>query len=293
VRYQHAAQDPITSNDYEFGAQWEFLEGWGLDVNAYGRSVDNYGRQALRAVNRVPEGEEPLELPDGSFNRHVYETSAGYADIRGLEVQVQRRLTELVEGWEFGATGSYTFSTIETNNNVGNKTRFQADEVDGTRLPFESIDNFDNFPQSAQGGASTITSGFNRRHRGLLRAIVEAPYGFQLGIDSRIESGFLFRKVVDTDPRDRELETGPVNYRIDLRLEKEFTDLVGDAGMSVFLDVKNLTDRNNIQAYNTRAPDGGQRFQEEGDPGDLLVLLDGSPVYGPARNLYFGARVQF
>jgi hypothetical protein len=293
VRYQHAAQDPITSNDYEFGAQWEFLEGWGLDVNAYGRSVDNYGRQALRAVNRVPEGEEPLELPDGSFNRHVYETSAGYADIRGLEVQVQRRLTELVEGWEFGATGSYTFSTIETNNNVGNKTRFQADEVDGTRLPFDNVDNFDNFPQGAQGGASTITSGFNRRHRGLLRAIVEAPYGFQLGIDSRIESGFLYRKVVNTDPRDRELETGPINYRIDLRLEKEFTDLVGDAGMSVFLDVKNLTDRNNIQAYNTRAPDGGQRFQEEGDPGDLLVLLDGSPVYGPARNLYFGARVQF
>lgn len=293
LRYQRADQDPITSNDYEFGAQWEFLEGWGLDVNAYARSVDNYGRQALRAVNRVPEGEEPLELPDGSFNRHVYETSAGYADIRGLEVQVQRRLTELIENWSFGATGSYTFSTIEQNNNTGNKTRFQADEVEGTRLPFENVDNFDNFPQEAQGGASTITSGFNRRHRGILRAIVDAPLGFQLGINSRIESGFLFRKVVNTDPRDRELGTGPTNYRIDLRLEKEFTDIVSGVGVNVFLDVKNLTDRNNIRAFNSRAPDGGQRFQEERDPGNLLVLPDGSPVYGPARNFYFGARVQF
>ena len=293
LRYQHADQDPITSNDYEFGAQWEFLEGWGLDVNAYARSVDNYGRQTLQAVNRVPEGEEPLELPDGSLNRHVYETSAGYADIRGLEVEVQRRLTDFAGDWAFGATGSYTFSTIERNNDTGNKSRFQVDEVEGMRLPFENVENFDNFPQEVEGGASTITSGFNRRHRGLLRAIVEAPFGIQLGIDSRIESGFLFRKVVNTDPRDRELATGPTNYRIDFRLQKEFADIVSDLGVEVFLDVKNLTDRNNIRAFNDRAPDGGQRFQEEEDPGELLVLPDGSPIYGPARNFYFGAQVQF
>lgn len=289
LRYQHANQDPITSNDFEFGAQWEFLTGWGLDVNAYARSVDNYGRQALRAANRVPEDEEPV----GGFGRHVYETSAGYADIRGLEIQVQRRLAELAGDWALGVTGSYTFSTIETNNNTSNKTRFQASEVEGTRLPFGNIENFDNFPQEAQGGASTISSGFNRRHRGILRAVVEAPYGIQLGVNSRIESGFLYRKVVNTDPRDRELETGPTNYRIDLRLEKEFADIVSGLGVDVFLDVKNLTDRNNIQAFNSRAPDGGQRFQEEGDPGDILVLPDGSPTYGPARNFYFGARVQF
>jgi outer membrane receptor protein involved in Fe transport len=294
LTYQHADQEPTTSNDYEFGAQWEFLEGWGLDVNAYARSVDNYGRQNMVAVNRVPEGEDPLQQ-SLSFNRHVYETSAGYADIRGIEVEVQRRLFTFSGEWGLGVTGSYTFSTIETANILGgaNKNRFRAEEVEGTRLPFDNINNFRNFPQEVQGGASTITGGFNRRHRGLLRAIFQAPFNIRLGIDSRIESGFLYRKVVNTDPRDRGLASGPTNYRIDLRLQKEFADLIGDYGVSLYLDVKNLTDRNNILAFNQRAPNGGQRFQEEGDPGNLLVLPDGSSVYGPARNFHFGARVQF
>jgi hypothetical protein len=243
----------------------------------------------------VPEGGDPLEVATGSFGRHVYETSAGYADIRGIELEVQRRLVNFTENWALGVTGSYTFSTIETTNFVGsnNVNRFQASDVDGTRLPFDNVNNFDHFPQGVQGGASTITSGFNRRHRGLLRTIVQAPFGIQLGIDSRLESGFVFRKVVNTDPRDRGLATGPTNYRIDLRLQKQFADIVGDYGVSVYLDVKNLTDHNNILAFNERAPNGGQRFQEERDPGNLLVLPDGSPVYGPARNIYFGARVQF
>jgi hypothetical protein len=295
LTFQHAEQEETTSNDYEFGLQWEFLDGWGLDVNAYARSVDNYARQRLRAVNRVPEGEDPLEVATGSFNRYDYKTSAGYADIRGIELEVQRRLFNLTGDWDLGVTGSYTFSTIESTNFVGsnNIRRFQASDVEGTRLPFDNVDNFDHFPQGVQGGSSTITSGFNRRHRGLLRTILQAPYGIQLGIDSRIESGFLFRKVVDTDPRNRGLETGPTNYRVDLRLQKEFANIVGDYGVSVYLDVKNLTDHTNILAFNGRAPNGGQRFQEEGDPGNLLVLPDGSPVYGPARNIHFGARVQF
>lgn len=290
--FQHAGQEETTSNDYEFGVQWEFLTGWGLDVNAYARSVDNYGRQNMTAVNRVPDGEEALEQ-SLSFNRHVYETSGGYADIRGVELQVQRRLVDLTQSWALGVTGSYTYSTVETTNFTGNVNRFQADQVEGTTLPFDNIDNFNHFPQGVQGGASTITSGFNRRHRGLLRTIVEAPYGIQLGIDSRIESGFVYRKVVDTDPRDRGLATGPTNYRVDLRLQKQFSDLVGDFGVSVYLDVKNLTDHTNVLAFNSRAPNGGQRFQEEGDPGSLLVLPDGSSVYGPARNIYLGARIQF
>jgi hypothetical protein len=61
----------------------------------------------------------------------------------------------------------------------------------------------------------------------------------------------------------------------------------------VFLDVTNLTDRDNVLAFNSRAPDGAERFQRTSNPGELLVLQDGSPVYGTARNIYFGTRVQF
>jgi outer membrane receptor protein involved in Fe transport len=291
--FQDPAQDPITSNDYELGVQWEFLEGWGLDVNAYARSVDNYGRAVLTAVNRVPEGEDPLDLAR-SFGRHQYETSAGYADIRGIELQVQRRLLDLAENWALGLTGSYTFSTVETNNYTSNVTRFQADDpsLENNQLPFDNTENFEHFPQGVTGGPSTITSGFNRRHRGLLRAVAEVPFGITVGVDGRAESGVLFRKVIGTDPRDREFGTGPANYRLDLRLQKQF-DLPQGYAVRVFLDVTNLTDRDNVLAFNSRAPDGAERFQRTGNPGELLVLQDGSPVYGTARNIYFGTRVQF
>lgn len=291
--YQDPAQDPITSNNYELGVQWEFIEGWGLDVNAYARSIDNYGRQNMVAQNRVPEGEEPLEQ-DRGFGRHVYETSAGYADIRGLELQVQRRPLRLAPNFTLGMTASYTFSTIETNRNTSNKNNFNADdpEIQDNQLPFDNVDDFKHFPQGIQGGASTISNGFNRRHRALVRAVSSIPYGISLGIDARFESGFLFPKVVDTDPRDRELITAPNNFQLNLRIEKQFS-FSDRFGVNLFLDVKNLTDRDNIVAYNTRAPDGGQRMQVDENPGERLILVDGSPIYGPARNIYFGTRVRF
>jgi hypothetical protein len=118
------------------------------------------------------------------------------------------------------------------------------------------------------------------------------PYDISLGIDARAESGFLFEKVVDADPRDRELVTAPANFRVDLRLQKRFR-VQGTFGVNLFVDVKNLTNRNNIVAYNDQAPDGTQRMQVENNPGERLILIDGSPIYGPARNIYFGTQINF
>lgn len=290
LTYQDPAQDPIVSNNYELGVQWEFIEGWGLDVNAYARSIDNYGRVSLIANNRVPEGAPDIR----GFRRHVYQTSGGYADIRGLELQLQRRPLQIVEDVTLGMTASYTFSTVETNQYASNDRRFNADddEIVNNQLPFDNVDQFQNFPQGVQGGNSVISNGFNRRHRGLLRAVSTFPYDISLGIDARAESGFLFPKVVDADPRDRELLTAPPNFRLDLRLQKEFR-IQGTFGVNVFVDVTNLTDRNNIVAYNNQAPDGTQRLQEDENPGERLILIDGSPIYGPARNIYFGTQINF
>lgn len=286
--YQDPAQDPITSNNYELGVQWEFLEGWGLDLNAYVRSIENYGRTRLIASNRTPEGEPALR----GLNRYTFETSAGYAEIKGIELQLQRRPLSLWEDVSLGLTASYTFSTVESNRNVGNKTRFNADEIEGTKLPFDRVDAFNHYLQGVRGGASVISSGYNRRHRALLRAIGTLPFGFSIGLDTRLESGFLFPKVVNADPRDRELLTAPTNFRIDLRLRKRF-DLPGTFGFDVFMDITNLTNRDNIIAYNTRAPGAAARFQEEANPGSRLILVDGSPIYGPARNIYFGTSIRF
>ena len=48
--YQNPEQDPITSNNYELGGQWEFARGWGIDVNAYMRSIENYSQAVLTAT---------------------------------------------------------------------------------------------------------------------------------------------------------------------------------------------------------------------------------------------------
>lgn len=288
--YQDPAQDPLVSNNYELGVQWEFVEGWGLDVNAYARSIDNYDRVRLRASNRVPEGAPSLR----GFGRHVYETSGGYADIRGLELQMRRRPLQISQNFTFGMTASYTFSTVETTRFASNQDRFNADDaqIEDNQLPFDNVNDFRHFPQGVRGGSSVISNGFNRRHRALLRAVSTLPFEVNLGLDARLESGFLFPKVVDADPRDRELLAAPSNFRLDFRLGREFL-LPGDVGISLFLDVTNLTNRNNIVAYNNRAPDGTQRLQEEQNPGERLILVDGSPIYGPARNVYLGTKLRF
>ena len=290
LTFQDPEQDPIVSNDYELGVQWEFIEGWGLDVNAYARSVDNYGRQNMVANYRVPEGEEAQR----GFGRLVYQTSAGYADIRGLEMQVQRRPLQIAGDFTLGMTASYTYSTVETNNNTSNLNRFNADHpfIENGQLPFENVNDFRHFPQEAQGGASIISSGYNRNHRALFRGVSTFPYEISMGIDARYESGFLFPKAVNADPRDRELLRAPDNFRIDLRLEKQFT-FTDRFGVNVFMDIRNLTDRNNVIAYNTQAPDAGRLLQVDENPGERLVLIDGSPIYGAGRNVYFGTRVRF
>ncbi|HMB91004.1 MAG TPA: TonB-dependent receptor, partial [Rhodothermales bacterium] len=103
--YQNPSQDPITSNNYELGIQWEFAEGWGTDINAYMRSIDNYGSINFEATNRVPEGAESLV---GS--PHRFRTSFGYADSRGIELILRRQAVELAQDLSLGLTASYTFS---------------------------------------------------------------------------------------------------------------------------------------------------------------------------------------
>ena len=51
-QYQDPNQDPITSNNYELGFQWEFADGWGADVNAYMRAIENYGQILFEAAGR-------------------------------------------------------------------------------------------------------------------------------------------------------------------------------------------------------------------------------------------------
>src|SRR5690606_31552454 len=106
------------------------------------------------------------------------------------------------------------------------------------------------------------------------------------------ESGFLYPRAIGVDPRDRELLTAPYNAQVDLRVEKRFS-FGNRFGLDFYLDVINLTNRENIVAYESYTPGGPPLFQETHNPGVRLTLPDGSSVYGPARNIYFGTRARF
>jgi hypothetical protein len=282
-------QDAITSNNYELGVQWEFLPGWGADINAYARSIDNYGGVTFTAFNSTPEGEPNIE----GFDRYTYRTNLGYADARGIELVLRRRPLRLAQDVSLGLTASYTYSSVEQSNTTGENTRdYRFDpEVGETTIPFDDAEDFDNYPQNVRGG-STITGGYDRRHRGILRAVADLPFDVTLGVLSTVESGFLYPRAIGGDARDRELLTAPTNFQIDLRLEKgvSFTDRFG---IDLYIDVVNLTDRANVVAYENYTPNGPVVFQETGVPGSRLIRDDGAALYGRARTVYFGSRLRF
>ena len=290
--YQNPEQDPIRSNNYELGGQWEFTPGWGVDVNAYLRAIDNYGQTVLSASNRTGTP----SLAGGVFN---YATSAGYADARGIELVLRRRPLQIARDVTLGLTGSYTYSSIEVNNFAGaNQTAF-VDPNAGTdstltTLPFANAGDFKNFPQKVRGGNSTLTGGYGRTHRFVLRSVASLPYDVSIGLTGNFDSGFLYPRTAGEtfDARGRELITGPANYQIDLRLEKRFS-FANRFGVDVFLDAINLTNRYNVVAYDTSSPALTTNFEENGNPGPRLILGDGTALYGPARSIYFGTRARF
>src|SRR5690606_13314906 len=137
----------------------------------------------LEAVNRNPEGEETLV---GAW--HWFATPAGYADVRGIELVLRRAPLRLAEDVTLGLTGSYTFSSVEESNFAGaNVTQFRSDAGEVT-LPFDNVNDFKNFPQNVRGGSSTLTGGYDRTHRFVLRSVSSLPYGFSLGLSGNLET---------------------------------------------------------------------------------------------------------
>lgn len=286
--YQDPAQKPIISNNYELGVQWEFLQGWGLDVNAYMRSIQNYGRTTLSAEDRELPGQQRLV---GTV--HSFQTSFGYADVRGIEVVLRRRPIKFTKDVSLGLTMSYTYSSVESSVLTGENTNNFIDTTMTPRvLPFSNVKDFQYYPQRITGGTSTLTGGYDRTHRVVLRALGAFPYAINLGIVGTFESGFLYPKAVGVDPRDRSLLTAASNYQIDMRLEKQ-VHISKTAGFDVYMDITNLTNRKNVVAYQRNTPDGPAIFQTTGNPGSRLILNDGTSIYGPARNIFFGIRARF
>ncbi|MFK7848329.1 MAG: carboxypeptidase regulatory-like domain-containing protein [Rhodothermales bacterium] len=286
--YQDPEQDPITSDNYEVGVQWEFAEGWGADINAYMRAIQNYNQTTLTA-SRAADPDGPPVLVN---TLHTYATSFGYADARGIELVLRRRALSIAKDVTLGITASYTFSAVEQAIATGENTRDFADQGNGSEIPFDDAEDYQNFPQNVAGGSSTLTGGYDRSHRFVLRSVSSLPYNISIGLTGSLESGFLYPPVVEADPRDRALLTGPTNYKFDLRFEKRFA-FEGRYGVDLYVDITNLTNRQNVIAYERATIDTQRNFELNGIPGPRLISRDGTSLFGPARTVYFGARLRF
>jgi hypothetical protein len=81
---------------------------------------------------------------------------------------------------------------------------------------------------------------------------------------------------------------------VDVRLEKAF--VFGGKRLGVFMDVKNLFNKQNILAYATQTGTSQLKFYNTGDPtGDYsrAILPEGTSVYDLPRQVYLGAYFEF
>lgn len=296
-QYTEPNIDPIVSDNFELGIQWELSPGWGLDVNAYSRAIENFTYTGMSATQRVPEGEYNVGIPI-----YTWLTDFGYADSRGLELVLRRAPLQMTDWLRLGVTASYTYASVEGARGAGNnQSTFIAAEtddpttsVDDTKeLPFDNTSDFRHFAQDITG-SRFLDSGFDRRHRGVLRMSAVFPYEISLGINGTIESGILYPRAIIVNERDRSLLTGPTNHEVDVRLEKAF-DFNQQFGLDVFIDVTNVFDHDNVVAYDDDPQTGSDViFEKTGVPGQRLVESSaGQALYGPARNVFFGTRVRF
>ena len=56
----------------------------------------------------------------------------------------------------------------------------------------QNAGDFRNFPQQVRGGASTLSGGYGRTHRFVLRSVASLPYDVSMGLTGNFESGFLY-----------------------------------------------------------------------------------------------------
>jgi len=281
-------QDPYKSTNYEFGASWEFLPRISLNANAYFREVENFQRYAYTLSGLSGQVVTTYNV---AFN-------SGYADARGVEVTLnlgQHSFEDIVK-----VTGrvNYAWSVIKApaGGPAPNKTSFARNTADSvfTQLPFSDAKNFKQYLINVGGGASVLGTGFDRTHRLGYALSLQFPYDVLLNVVGTYASGFLYTNPTVDNRTARRLETAPANSMVDVRLEKAF--VFSGKRIGVFMDVKNVFNKENILAYATYTGASQLKFYTTGDPTgeyNRAILEEGTSVYDMPRQVYLGAYFEF
>lgn len=285
--------DPVQATAYEIGIQYGLNRNHLLDVTAYYRDIENYGRISY-AINPVA---------GLGFGSYTYSTSFGYADSRGVEFALERRAGS---PW-FSGRFNYAFSYIKSSAFAGNtshvpdQTSYSA--VTDTEIPFDARATFNTYEQNVNGGGNPLVTGFDRKHRvgvtltgDFSSATPSESDQLMLTAISTLNSGFYYRVEETTaDVRDREVAEGPWTFRTDMRLTYGFK-LSEKLMASAFFEVRNIFDRENILSYDRGTNASRKLWEETGDPtGELNRAYsdEGHLFYDIPREVNFGFSVDF
>lgn len=208
----------------------------------------------------------------------VVYTNSDYASVKGLDVSVDRRF-----GGYFGANLSYTLSVARGNNSspiAGYFSAYTDEEIPHKEyyLSFDQRHDLSlnvTFRTSKKDGPTILgmypLAGLNANL--LLNAASGLPYTPYVDPTIQVEVNSA-RK--------------PWTYSFDLRVKKQMT--VGSLRPSLFLEIMNLTDHENILAVNSRT---GKPF-DQGLSG-LVGSNDDANLnpakLGPGRSIKFGLSV--
>lgn len=278
---------PPEATAYEMGVQWGFHPDHLVDVTAYYRDIENYGRIGY-AINPAA---------GAGFGSYFFSTSFGYADSRGIEVALIRRPGAR---W-FSGRVNYAFSYIKAAGFAGggltpypDKTTYNYAAGD-RQLPLDDRSAFNTIERNVNGGDNALTQGYDRSHQVNASLVGSLPYQVSLSLIQRIESGFAYPLTqTSDDPRARETDRAPVNATTDVRLTRRLP-LSGWKG-GLFVEVTNLLDRENVLAFDNSTIPSQVQWEEDQDPtGELKRAFSGAsiPLYGPPRQIGLGVTLDF
>ena len=296
-------QDPLRSTAYEIGLQWAPVGDIALDAIVYYRDVENYSKLSWGLTPYMGQ----------AIN---FETSWGHADARGIEITVEKRRSAW---WSGRATYSYSYikaAQLKSGNDADQRTSFST-KIDSTEFASLPVSQGDNYPYREdnivlRSTSNPLAGGFDRTHRFAATMLFFLPYDVQLAAIGNAMSGFKYLPTENTedDPWfdvSPKLREGPWNYWINLRLSWEAR--IGGLRFRPFAEVRNVTNKENILAYNMTpfqeatdqrifelGRDGKPDTGDEQDPkGTWNVPFDwfGRSLYGPARQIWAGLEIGF
>jgi len=281
-------QDPYISTNYEFGASWEFLPRVSINANAYFREVENFVRYSYNITN----------LQGQVVPTYYVNFNSGYADAQGVELTLNVGQYSFKDIVRVAGRINYTWSVVKgpATGPVPNKTAYAKNTADSvyTQLPFDDAKDWKTYEAIIGGGQSILGAGFDRANRIGYALSFQFPYEVLFNVIGTWSTGFLYTNPTVDNRTARQLVTAPSNSTVDVRLEKGF--MFTGKRVAVFMDVKNLFNKQNILAFATSTGTSQLKFYNTGDPtGDYsrTILPEGTSVYDLPRQVYVGAYFEF